>query len=332
MLRVGLTGGIASGKSQVLARLRERGTTTLDLDRVAHEVMRPGGSAYDDVVSAFGRGILDTGGAIDRARLGPIVFADASARERLNGLVHPRVREAETACMAQAEADGVRLFVSDAALLVETGTHLRYDRLIVVWCEPAEQLARLRSRDGLDEAAARARLAAQMPPARKRLFASLEIATNGTLEETLRQADAAFRQLTALAEVTPPRGALRVGSPAALVDALPDAGPRGLTPRRLHAHLEGRPWLEMTPLGALLVPPATGPWYEAARADESGPGPEALALPLALFVLDRHGVDADYLSDCAASLARLTHRDEAVVAAAVRAARAAAERLLSRSA
>jgi dephospho-CoA kinase len=330
VLRVGLTGGIASGKSQVLARLGELGATTLDLDRVAHDVMGPGAPAFADVVAAFGPGILGADGAIDRSRLGPIVFGDAAARQRLNALVHPRVREAEVAHMAAAEDRGDAVFVSDAALLVETGTHLRYDRLVVVWCEPAEQLRRLRARDGLDERAARARLAAQMPVARKRLFANVEIDAQGGIEDTLALADRAFRHLAALAEVPLPRPGVRGDVAALLSSGAPAVGPRGLTPAKLAAHLADRPYLEMAPLAALLQPPAAGPWYEAAREHEAGPGPENLAVPLALFVLERHGVDPDYLASAAASLARLTHRDEAAVTAAVKAARAAAERLLER--
>ena len=145
MLRVGLTGGIASGKSRVLERFAAAGFVTLDLDRVAHDVMAPGGAAHAAVLAAFGRGVRAADGSIDRKKLGPIVFGDAEARERLNAIVHPCVRDEEARRLAAVPARAGAVSVSDAALLVESGGHLRYDRLVVVWCSPEEQLRRLRS-------------------------------------------------------------------------------------------------------------------------------------------------------------------------------------------
>ena len=168
MLKVGLTGGIASGKSHVLRRLAQAGFQTLDLDAVARDVMAPGGTAYADIVRAFGERILAADGAIDRKALGAHVFADAAARRRLEALVHPRIREAEARYLSAGAPDSVA--VVDAALLVESGQHLRFARLVVVFCEPREQLRRLMARDGLTEADARARLDAQMPPGEKRRF------------------------------------------------------------------------------------------------------------------------------------------------------------------
>jgi dephospho-CoA kinase len=184
MLAVGLTGGIASGKSRVLGRLATRGLQTLDLDRVAHDLMAPGGAAYADVVAAFGPGILGDGGAIDRQALGARVFADPAARSRLNALVHPRVRDAEGTWRAGLPEGPGEVAVVDAALLVEAGLHLRFDRLVVAHCGEAEQLRRLMARDGLAEDAARARLRAQMPAERKRRFADLEVDTSGRPEDT----------------------------------------------------------------------------------------------------------------------------------------------------
>jgi dephospho-CoA kinase len=332
VLRVGLTGGIASGKSQVLARFAAAGAFTLDLDRVAHDSMVPGGPAYADVVDAFGPSVLADDGGIDRRRLGAVVFADAAARERLNALVHPRVRAAERHALQAAAARGENLCVSDAALLVETGGHLRYDRLVVVWCSETEQLRRLMERDGIDEETGRARVAAQMPGALKRRFAHMEIATEGPIEETLEGAEAVAAELVALSRTPPGAAPLQPQRAEALLAALPAEGPRGLTPRLLLEHLSERTHLDMKALAALLRPPVSGPWYEAARAGQEGPGPEALAVPLALFCLARHGLDAEFLAAAAASLARLTHRESAAVATSIAAAVEAPAALLGEAA
>ena len=151
--------------------MQDAGLATLDLDLVAHDVMAPGAAAYDAVVAEFGPGIVGAGGRIDRPALAGRVFADPGARNRLNALVHPRVREEEDRRAAALAAADAALLVTDAALLVEAGYHLRFDRLVVVHCPPEEQLRRLRLRDGLDEPAARARLRAQMPIDEKRSFA-----------------------------------------------------------------------------------------------------------------------------------------------------------------
>ena len=184
MLRVGLTGGIACGKSHVLRRLAAHGLATAALDSVAHELMAPGGATYGEIVAAFGREILGEDGAIDRRALGELVFADAAARARLDAIVHPRVRQSEEHLVAALAAEGRSVIVSDAALLVEVGIHLRFDRLVVVHCEEADQRRRLMERDGLGEAAARARIEAQMPVREKRLFGHYRIDTSGTVPQT----------------------------------------------------------------------------------------------------------------------------------------------------
>lgn len=320
MLRVGLTGGIACGKSHVLRRLAVHGLHTLDLDAVAHEVMAPGGSAHRDVVEAFGPGILTPDGEVDRKALAAIVFADTEARERLNAIVHPRVRE-EGARRARAHAsEPGSVYVTDAALLVEGGVHLRFDRLIVVHCHRDEQVRRLRARDGVAEGAARARLAAQMPIEEKRRFAHFQVDTSGSLEETHRRADRLAEELKELA-LRPPRP---VSVPAeralgCLVHG-PAAGPRGLDPSRLLAELAATGGPEMGGIARLLSPPGGVPWYRSAREQEAGPGPETLAGALVLWTLAGRGADAPFLLAAAASLARLTHRDPAAVAAACLAA------------
>ena len=316
MLRVGLTGGIACGKSHVLARLAERGFSTIDLDRVAHDVVEPRGEAHEEVVAAFGRQILGHDGRVDRRALGRIVFGDPAARDRLNAIVHPRVRQAEARWAAAEEARGSRVAVTDAALLVESGLHLRFDRLVVVHCPAEEQLRRLRARDGIDEAAARARIDAQMPIAEKRGFGHVEIDSSGPLAET----DAATRDASAHLEET----ATSIGPPEAVpferaVAALaagPRVGPRGLRPTPLLAAVASWGGLDLSRAARLLVPAATAPWYRQARAEEAEPA-HALAAVLLLWALTRDRMDDEFLASAAASLARLTHLEGSGVADAV---------------
>ncbi|MBI3932645.1 MAG: dephospho-CoA kinase [Acidobacteria bacterium] len=317
MLRVGLTGGIACGKSHVLARLGAAGLRTLDLDRIAHEVMAPGGGAYEDVVAAFGPGILAADGTVDRKALGHIAFGDAAARARLNAIVHPRVREEEARRADAYAADAGAVFVTDAALLVESGGHLRFDRLVVVHCSEAEQLRRLMARDSLDEAAARARIAAQLPLAEKRRFAHFDVDTGGSVEATSAEADRLAAVLRKLA------ASRRTGTRVALERAVgaivhgPSRGPRGLDPRVLLTEIAGAGGIEMERVARLLAPPHEGPWYRAARAREPGPPPATLAAPAVLWSLARSGPDPDFVCAAMASLARLTHREPAAVADAV---------------
>ncbi len=332
MLRVGLTGGIASGKSRVLEHFAEAGFVTLDLDRVAHDVMAPGGSAHAAVLEAFGPEVRAQDGSIDRKKLGPIVFADVDARERLNAVVHPRVREEEMLRLAAVAGRAGAVSVSDAALLVESGGHLRYDRLVVAWCSPEEQLRRLRGRDALSEAAARLRVAAQMSNDEKRRFAHFAIDTGGTLEQTASQARALTQQLRELALARAPRGPLARQRSEALVANSPARGPRGLDPLRLLERLAGEEHVEMRALAALLDPPPDGPWYRPARSSAQAPGPEALAAVLALFCAARRGFDRDFLAAVAASLARLTHEAASAIATAVLAALVASDLLQGASA
>jgi dephospho-CoA kinase len=307
-LHVGLTGGIACGKSQVLRRLASVGLRTLDLDVVAHEVMAPGGPAYDEVVEAFGRAILSRDGAIDRKALGARVFRDEAARRRLNAIVHPWVwREEARRVAAWSEEPGAAA-VTDAALLVESGLHLRFDRLVVVHCRPEVQLARLMARDGIDEGAARARLGAQMPVEEKRRFAHFEVATDASLEETLRQADALATALRGLSGR--PRRPFTLSRTAALGSLThgPGRGPRGLDPPMALRDIARAGGIEMERLRSLLSPEAPAPWYRAALESEEAPPPAALAGALALWQMARGSDDEDALLAALASVARLTHR------------------------
>ncbi len=195
MLRVGLTGGIACGKSTVAAILREMGFRVLDADLLAHELIEPGQPAYEEVLRDFGREICDAQGRIDRARLGAVVFANPAKLARLNRIVHPRVLEAadrQFAAWAKSESNGVTFI--EAALLVEAGYHKRLDRLVVAWCTPGRQKERLIAR-GMTREEAERRIGAQMPIEEKKRLATDLIDCSGTLEETRRQVEALAARL-----------------------------------------------------------------------------------------------------------------------------------------
>jgi len=308
VLRVGLTGGIACGKSHVLRRLAERGCRTLDLDAVAREVTAPGSPALAEIARSFGGGVLDRHGALDRAALGALVFTDAEARARLNRIVHPRVRraEAEWAAGFRGEADAV--LVTDGALLVESGVHLRFDRLVVVHCAPELQLRRLRERDGLDERAARARIEAQLASAEKRGFAHFEVDSSGSPADTDHETDALAAALTLLARGGDARALAVERVLGGLVHG-PDDGPRGLSPAQLLSEAAAAGGLEMDALAGRLVPPAPGPWYRAAAAAAPGAPACRLGVAVAAWALQRRGVDPDFVAAAAGSVARLTHVD-----------------------
>ena len=312
MLQVGLTGGIACGKTRVLQRLAARGCRTLDLDQSAREVTAPASPALVEIAAAFGPGVLRDG-RLDRAALAALVFADARARARLNAIVHPRVRELERRWSSSQPRDGV--LVVDAALLVETGAHLRFDRLVVVHCDPALQLSRLRARDGLDERAARARIEAQMPVASKREFAHFAIDSSGSVEDTDRATDAVFEQLHQLAR-WPRREQAPLPRLLGGVVRGPRLGPRGLSPGVLLQLAAEDGNLELEALAARLDPPAAGAWYEAALPAAPAVDAAALAPALVAWVLASRPPDADFLVSAAATLARLTHVDPRQRAAA----------------
>jgi len=195
MLRLGITGGIASGKSAVAAMLREMGFPVLDADALAHKLIEPGQAAYDDVLREFGPSITRSDGRVDRAMLAAIVFADRSKLDRLNSIVHPRVEEALLRQFEQWERNGIRdaTFV-EAALIVEAGIHKKLDGVVVAWCKPAQQLERLRAR-GLSEEEARRRIAMQLPVAEKLRYASEKIDCSGSLEQTRHQVEALAAKL-----------------------------------------------------------------------------------------------------------------------------------------
>lgn len=198
MLRVGLTGGIACGKSTVAAIMRELGCVILEADPLAHQVMEPGQPAHGEVVKEFGRDILGADGRVDRKKLGAIVFADSARLQRLNRIIHPRVLEALDRRLAQLEREKqTRIAVVEAALLIEADYHRHLDVLVVAWCRPEQQVARLLER-GLTPEQAGQRIAAQMPLEQKRRVADEQIDCSGTLSETRRQTEALVERLTQL--------------------------------------------------------------------------------------------------------------------------------------
>lgn len=196
MLRVALTGGIATGKSYVLGRFRALGVPCLDADALAHGAMGAGTEAARAIGDRFGD-VLTPDGAVDRRRLGPIVFADPTARRELEAIVHPAVyRAIEAGLRAFAQIDRPPFAVVDIPLLYETGRAADFDRVIATVCSVETQRARLKER-GLSDADIERRLGAQLPAAEKAARAHIVIATEGTLADTDRQVDAAVAALTA---------------------------------------------------------------------------------------------------------------------------------------
>lgn len=196
MLKVGLTGGLASGKSFVGEALAGYGCFLIRADELGHEVLAPGGAACEPAIREFGTEIAGADGRIDRRRLAARVFSDPQALAALNAIVHPAVIQLEEQLMAgfaAREPNGIA--VVEAAILIETGSYKRFDRLILVTCTEDQQVARAMHRDGLQEADVRARLSRQMPLAEKQKFADFVILTSGSKEETLRQTRVVYEAL-----------------------------------------------------------------------------------------------------------------------------------------
>ncbi|GAA1147855.1 dephospho-CoA kinase [Nesterenkonia lutea] len=190
---VGLTGGIASGKSAVSARLAEHGALIIDADLLARQVLEPGSPGLDEVVSAFGDALLTESGELDRAGLGQIVFADEEARVRLNAIVHPRVR-AEASRLRAAAPEG-SVVVEDIPLLVETGQQGRFDLVLVVQTPERQRIERIMRDRGATEEEARSRIAAQATDAQRAAAADVILDNSGTLDELHRQVDELYEKL-----------------------------------------------------------------------------------------------------------------------------------------
>jgi dephospho-CoA kinase len=186
---IGLTGGIASGKSTVAQILAEKGAWIVDADQLARDVVGVGSPALAEISQSFGSGVIAEDGSLDRPQLGRLVFADAEARERLNGIVHPRVLELSRQEIRQAQESGAQLVVYDVPLLYETERSGEFDGTLVVWVDPLTQLLRLRQRTGLTEDEGRQRIASQMPLTRKRELATWVVDNSGSREATQAQVE-----------------------------------------------------------------------------------------------------------------------------------------------
>ena len=195
-LLVGLTGGIATGKSTVHDMLASPSVRVVDADALAREVVDAGTPAYARIVAEFGKDVLQPDGRLDRARLAEIVFPDEVKRKRLEAITHPAIRARFERIMADLEKTGFDgILVWDAALLVESGGSKNMDRVVVVTTDPATQLRRLMARDGCSEEAARARTASQMPLAVKARYADYVIDNSGTREQTDARVREVYRAL-----------------------------------------------------------------------------------------------------------------------------------------
>ena len=196
MLKVGLTGSIAVGKSFVLDVFRELGCHVLDADVTAREVVEPGTVGLAKIVENFGNDVLLSTGELNRSKLGGIVFANDDKRQLLNSIVHPLVIEKQNEWIEAWEvADPDGIAIVDAALMIESGGYRRFDKLIVVWCRPEVQLERLMLRDHLSAEEAARRVAAQMSQEEKKSYADLLIDTSAGFEDTRRQTIEIFEQL-----------------------------------------------------------------------------------------------------------------------------------------
>jgi dephospho-CoA kinase len=199
MLRVGLTGGLASGKSFVGHALASLGCRLIEADELGHQVLLPGAEVYDGVVAEFGNGILDPDGRIDRRKLAAIVFEKPELLEKLNRLVHPAVVAREERLIAEiGRADPRAIAVVEAAILVETGNYKKFDRLIVAACSLEQQIERAMKRDGRTREEVTARLSRQLPLEDKVRVADYVIDTSGTKENTMEQVQALYGSLRGL--------------------------------------------------------------------------------------------------------------------------------------
>jgi dephospho-CoA kinase len=268
------------------------------------------------VAAAFGRGVLAADGGVDRIELGTTIFREPELRARLNGLMHPLVRAEEERRARQASL-ATPVLVVDGALIIENGGHLRFDRLVVVHCPPEVQIARLRHRDGLDGAAARRRVEAQMPVMEKRRFANDEVDTNGPAEVTDRQVDALAPRLRRLAAQRGGPGG--VPSPGRVLGCL-TYGPRmvgsGLSVSSVLRHIVESGKVELADVAAWIEPAHVGGWYELAGREEGGGRAEVMGIVAALLELGRSRPDVVHAVSAGVSLARLRHRRPSDIAGA----------------
>ena len=197
----GLTGGIASGKSTVARFFQDLGAYIFDADRIGHEVIEPGHTAYQEVVERFGKAILDSGGRIDRRKLGPKVFADLQQLRRLNAIVHPHIIARVKKLAAEKQRrNPYAVVIIDAALIFESGLDGTLRKVMVAWCRPEQQLERLMAMTGVSREEAEQRIKAQMPLEEKCRRADYLIDCSGSLEQSRAQAEAIYPELRRIVE------------------------------------------------------------------------------------------------------------------------------------
>lgn len=198
---VGLTGGIATGKSLVAGELNRCGAAVIDADRISREIVEPGKPAYNDIVKEFGPGIIKPDGTVDRKALGNIVFCDPVALDRLNSITHPRIRERIREEAGRLSADGDAIVVLDIALLIEMGVRYEVEKIIVVYCDGEQQVQRLMERDNLTRVEAQKRLSCQMDIKEKLKYADYVIDNSGPMDKTIEQARALYGELKGLRNI-----------------------------------------------------------------------------------------------------------------------------------
>jgi dephospho-CoA kinase len=195
---IGLTGGIASGKSTIASRLAEHGAVVVDADRIAREVVEPGTPALAEIARAFGDGVIAADGSLDRPALGAMVFGDPEKLAVLNGITHPAVLEASTERFrAAGVADPAAIVVYDVPLLVESANEYPFDRVVVAHADEATRTARLVELRRMDPREAERRIRSQASDEQRLAVADVVIDTGGTLEHTLEQVDALWEELRA---------------------------------------------------------------------------------------------------------------------------------------
>jgi len=199
LVTVGLTGGIACGKTHVHEEFERLGAATLDADQLARQTVEPGQPAFRRIVDAFGDQILTPDGEIDRKKLGGIVFGDEKARQTLNSIVHPEVGRLQDEWLeslrSRSSVERPAMAVIDAALMIEVGRYTQFDVLVVVHCSPQEQLKRLMKRDGISQQQAQQRIDSQMPVSEKMGYADYLIDSSGPYEETRQQVRRVYEKL-----------------------------------------------------------------------------------------------------------------------------------------
>jgi dephospho-CoA kinase len=200
MISAGLTGGIGCGKSAVAKMFAARGAATIDSDEIGRDLMQPGNVVYDRVVSGFGPEVLLPDGQLNRAKIAEIVFNDLDRLKHLNAIVHaPVLREIDRRVFAQRQKDPQAIVVVESAVLFEAGQNRRFDKMVVAWCRPEQQIERYRAKSGVSVTDIERRMAAQMPGEEKKRLADYVIDTSGTLEDTERQVEEVFAKLKTLA-------------------------------------------------------------------------------------------------------------------------------------